>query len=227
PSSTIHLPTYSWRCALSHSRDFVKSCATATLRIFGMDLVDMTTPLHARLSPAAGAKTTRRSTPGLPQPLDDVGRRSALDERERDDAPARPLDLLAPVYLFERVVAALREHVGQNLRDERARRLLVEDRHEVHRRERREHFGALALAQHGATRALQSAHRAVAVDGDEQRVPQLPRGFEVAHVPDVQKVEAPVGEDEPPPPRAQILAHTPQLPTIQNHPAAHYRLTRI
>src|SRR2546423_1037964 len=158
--------------------------------------------------------------------LNDVGRRSALYVWERDDATARPLDLLAPVYLFEGVVAALREHVRQDFNDERARRLLVEDRHEVNGREGREKFGALALVHHGAARALQSAHRAVAVDGDEQSVSQTTRRFEVAHVPDVQDVEAPVREDEPAPPGAQTRAHAQQLVTIKND-LAHCRLPRI
>src|SRR5437588_7993194 len=87
--------------------------------------------------------------------LNDVRRRSALDEGERDDATARPLDLLAPVYLFGRVVAALREHVRQDFADESARRLFVEDRHEIHGRECGEKFRALALAHHGPSRALQ------------------------------------------------------------------------
>src|SRR5256714_14360007 len=153
--------------------------------------------------------------------LDDACRRSALYVWERDDATARPLDLLAPVYLFEGVVAALREHVRQDFADESARRLLVEDRHEVNGRECGEKFRALALIHHGPPRAFERAHRAVAVYCDEQRVAQTPRRFEVSNVSDVQNVEAPVREDEPAPLGAQTRAHAQQLLTVENHSAAH------
>src|SRR4051794_20034498 len=85
--------------------------------------------------------------------------RGAFDEGEREHAAARRLDLFAPVNLIESVVAALDEHVGQHFRDERARAEVVEDRHVIHRAERREHLRTLALAHHGAPRAFQLAHR--------------------------------------------------------------------
>src|SRR5687767_12277444 len=155
-------------------------------------------------------------------PFDDAGRRGAFDEGEREDAAARRLDLLAAVYLGGRVVAALDEHVGQKFGDEPARRLVVKDGHEVNNRERGQHLGALRLTHHGSARAFERAHRAVAVDRDEQRVSERARRREVAHVPDMQDVEAAVGEDEPAPVRAQARADAQQPLHVENHPAPHW-----
>ena len=92
--------------------------------------------------------------------------------------------------------------------------------------ERGEEFRALAFIHDGAARALERAHRTVAVYRDEQRVAETARLREVAHVADVQDVEAPVREDEPAPFRAQPSARAQQLFETENNPAAHCRLTK-
>src|ERR1700755_3227296 len=124
--------------------------------------------------------------------FNDARRGSAFDEGEREDSAAGALDLFAAVYLVESVVAAFDEYVRQDFRDERARRLFVEDRDEVDRFQGGEDFGALRFAHDGAVRAFERAHRAVAVYRDEQRVAEAASVREVTHVAYVQDVEAPV-----------------------------------
>src|ERR671938_1518997 len=100
--------------AASPGTDVLPTCSTALTR----------RPQRATISARASSyiegqrgsySTTRKGRlvmslfAALPDALDDARRRSALDEGERDDVPARPLDLLAPVYLIERVVAALHQ----------------------------------------------------------------------------------------------------------------------
>src|SRR5215212_9926430 len=55
---------------------------------------------------------------------------------------------------------------------------------------------ALALGDEGAPLALQTPHLLVRVDADDEQVAQALRRLKVPDVPDVQQVEAAVGEDD-------------------------------
>ena len=86
------------------------------------------------------------------------------------------------------------------------RRVFVEDHDRVDACQRAQHFGALSL---GVDRPIvpfvQRPGRPVGVDGDDQRVAELARLLQIAHVARVQQIEDAVGEDDllaaPAPPR--------------------------
>ena len=76
---------------------------------------------------------------------------------------ASGLDDLVADDLLAGIVAALDQHARLHLRDQVDRRVLLEDRDEIDRLQRRQHFGARALVLHRAPLALQPLHRGIAV----------------------------------------------------------------
>ena len=73
---------------------------------------------------------------------------------------------------------------------------LVEDYDVVNGAQGRDRLGALAFGDEGAALALDMAHLLVAVYADDEEVAEVASAFEVADVPDVQEVEAAIGEDD-------------------------------
>ena len=73
-------------------------------------------------------------------------------------------------------------------------RRLLEDHDVVDHPERGQNLGPLRGGLHRPAAPLQRRHRAVGVDGDEQAVGFRGGPPQVADVPDVQEIEAPVGE---------------------------------
>jgi len=67
-----------------------------------------------------------------------------LHERHAHDPPAPAFDVGSPYNGFGRVVGAFDEHVRQEFGDERARRLVVKNGDEIHRRKRCEEFRPFA-----------------------------------------------------------------------------------
>ena len=88
------------------------------------------------------------------------------------------------------VVAALGPQVRPQLAQDRARVVLLEDRHRVDAGERGEDRGAVVLLDQRALRALEPAHGRVGVQAHDQAVAERPRRLERAHVAGVQEVEA-------------------------------------
>ena len=71
---------------------------------------------------------------------------------------------------------------------------LVEAHDPVHGAQRQEKLGTLALGQTWPAGSLEGAYRGVAVEAHDEQVAEGPRRHEVTYVPDVQHVEAAVGE---------------------------------
>ena len=94
-------------------------------------------------------------------------------------------------------------HVRPEPRDESVGGVIVEDHHAVHRRERSHDLSPLGGGHDRPARSLEAAHRVVPVDADKEGVAQRAGLVEVAHVADVEEIEASVGQDQPlalPPP---------------------------
>lgn len=115
-------------------------------------------------------------------------------ERNDHQTTAPPFDVRAPNDIGGRVVAALDEHIGMQRPNDRERRVLWEDDHGVDALERGEHVGAVRLRAHRPPRALETPHRVVAVEADDERVGGRPRGDEEIDVSRMQEVEYAVGE---------------------------------
>src|ERR1700687_2382629 len=73
----------------------------------------------------------------------------------------------------------------------------TKNRDEIDSGQGRHDFGALVLRQEWAACSLQPARLLIRIDCDDQHVPQSPGCFQIADVPGVQNVEAPVGENDP------------------------------
>src|SRR5882724_1487489 len=73
----------------------------------------------------------------------------------------------------------------------------IKNRDEIDGFQRRHDFGALVLRQEGAAFSLQSACLLIRINCNNQDVPQSLGCFQVADMPGVQDVEAPVGKNDP------------------------------
>ena len=94
------------------------------------------------------------------------------------------------------VVCAFGVDVGAKRQQEFGDGRLVEDYDVVNCAKGRDRLGSLALRDEGAALAFESVHLLVAVYADDEEVAEVASAFEVADVPDVQEVEAAIGEDD-------------------------------
>lgn len=102
-------------------------------------------------------------------------------------------DLMAD-NLLAGVVPALHKNARLDLRDQFQRRVLFEDHDQVDRLERGQNFGPRALILHRPLGTLQTPHRRIAVETDDQAVARGARLCHHAHMTRMQNVEAAVGE---------------------------------
>src|SRR6187549_92319 len=133
--------------------------------------------------------------------LDQPRRRAALQVGQDRDPSAPGGDRLRLGQLAGLVVAALRPDIGlqqpQGLVGDR----LVEDRDLVDTAQGLQHRRPLQLADQRAIVALEPAHRAIAVEQDDEAVAERPRRLQGADVADVEEVEAAAGRDHAAAPR--------------------------
>ena len=109
-----------------------------------------------------------------------------------------------------RVVGALAVNVGPQRAEQARDVVLVEDDDVVHGAQGGHEQRAVLRRHHRPPLALQAAHGRVAVDADHEHVGLGPGCLEIAHVSDVQDVEAAVGE-----------GHRLPLAAGRLHPLAH------
>jgi len=112
------------------------------------------------------------------------------------DAPAVGVYHVAFGDVLLCVVCAFGVDVGAKRQKEFGDGRLVEDYDVVNCAQGRDRLGSLALRDEGAALAFESKHLLVAVYADDEEVAEVARAFEVADVPDVQEVEAAIGEDD-------------------------------
>src|SRR5262249_36541788 len=94
------------------------------------------------------------------------------------------------------VVRPLGMDIRPQPRDEPVGRVLVEDEDMIDVAQGGEDLGALLGGHHRSSGALETRHRGVAVDADEEHVAESACGVQVPQVTDVQEIEAAVGEDD-------------------------------
>jgi len=68
----------------------------------------------------------------------------------------------------------------------------------VHAAERRHELRARIFIENWPARPLQFAHAGIGVQANDQDIAFAPRAIEIADVPDVQRIETAVGENDPP-----------------------------
>src|SRR5947209_6253978 len=112
------------------------------------------------------------------------------------DAPAVGVYHVAFGDVLLRVVRPFGVDVGAKGQKEFGDGRLVEDYDVVNGAQGRDRLGALAFGDEGTVIALEASHLLVAVYADDEEVAEAARAFEVADVPDVQQIEAAVGEDD-------------------------------
>ena len=120
--------------------------------------------------------------------------------------PTSSLDFLASVNLIEIVVAALHQHIRQQLCDQAARRNIVKDDDVINNPQSSKYLSSLGLIEDGPIRPLQLAHGPIAIDRHNERIAERARLRQITHVPDVQKVKHTVCENESLARGAQTLA---------------------
>ena len=119
--------------------------------------------------------------------------------RDRHDHDRSP-----PTLYFARpddgrlgIIASLYYHIGSEMLDEIERRIFRKYHHEVDALERREHVRAIPIGSYRPRGPLESSHRFVAVDPDDQIVRGRSRGIQHVDVAAVQEIENAIGEGDP------------------------------
>ncbi len=120
------------------------------------------------------------------------------------DATTISPNFLALGNVVARIVRALGLHVGMELGNQSAHIRLVENYDSIDIGEGCENFRAFA-GRHGRPAfALKATHTVIGVDGDNKLATQRPRAAQIPDVPDMQQIEAAVGQDD-------LLAAAPPL----------------
>lgn len=104
------------------------------------------------------------------------------------------------------VIAALDDDIGLEMSDEIERRVLGENYDEVDALQRGENVGALGIRAHRTRRSLETTHRLVTVDADDQSIGGISRREKHVDVTRVEQIEDAVGERNP-----TLLPRSPAL----------------
>lgn len=74
--------------------------------------------------------------------------------------------------------------------------VFLKDQDVIDSRERRYETRAILLAHQRTALALEAAHAGIAVDADNQQIAGRPGSFEITQMPDMQQVEAAIGQHD-------------------------------
>ena len=155
---------------------------------------------HARLS---GIRSSR-----FTDFLQNGGSRVTRDDGNGDNAATGSFDFFAADNLVAGPIAAFYENIGQQPRDDLARRQLIENDDGVYGFESGKYFRPLAFGDDRPACAFQLADTGVAVQTDDEHVAELARQLEAPDVTGMEQVKAAVGEDDAAP--VAFLAAKPQ-----------------
>jgi len=100
-----------------------------------------------------------------------------------------------PHHVLGPVVSSLGDDIRLHALDKPQRRVFVENVHGIDAAQREQHPLAVFLAVDRSGATLEPTHRGIAVQTDDEVLPQRARLFKVGDMADVQDVETPVGED--------------------------------
>ena len=123
------------------------------------------------------------------------------------DSAAAGFDFIAFGDALRGVVRALGVKIGANLTNDGPHVSLGKNDHRIDIRKGGENLGALIGRHHGPSGSFERADRIVAIYGDDKPAPELPRRMQVSNVPDMQDIEATIGE------RDALTRATPRLHT--------------
>ena len=98
--------------------------------------------------------------------------------------------------MAEGPVPTLHEHIRFHRLDESQGRVLPEEHDGVHGGQGAEDLRPLLLRNYRSTGAFEAADARVGVKAHHEVIPEGARGVEVAHMADMEEVEASVGEDD-------------------------------
>jgi hypothetical protein len=113
----------------------------------------------------------------------------------RDDAAARRFHFFSANDLIAGPIASLDQDIGKENRNNLARREFIKNYHGVNACESGENFRAFEFGENGAPGPLQFAHTRVTVDSDDKRVSEGTRMLQALNMPWVQKIKAPIREN--------------------------------
>src|SRR5260370_37452033 len=123
-------------------------------------------------------------------------RRIAGEHGHGDDAAAGGFHFFAAHNLVAGPIAAFDEDIREQARDYFARRRIIENHDGVHGFESGENFGALSLWNHRTAFAFQLTYAGIAVEPNDEHVPQFARQFQTADVAGMEQVKTSVGEND-------------------------------
>ena len=112
--------------------------------------------------------------------------------------------------LIEIVVAALHQHIRQQLGNQAARRDVVKHDDVINKPQSSEYLSTLRLVEDGPVGSLQLSHGAITIYPDDESIAEGARLSQIAHMPDVQKVKHTIRKNEP-------LAASAQTPALGKH----------
>ena len=118
--------------------------------------------------------------------------------------------------LIETVVAALHQHIRQQLGDQASGRDIVKDDDVINNPQCSQYLSPLCLVKHRSIRPLQLADSPVTIYRNDERIAERTRGGQVTHMPDVKQVKNTIGKHEPAACHAQTLPLGEHCPPGQN-----------
>ena len=127
-----------------------------------------------------------------------AGSRSARHARNEDDLSSLAFHQTALLLIdgFEGVVSAF--HINIRLRDvqKMERGDFGENADGINRLQRGKDQGAVRFRVKRPAGAFQCAHGSVAGEANQEDIAEIPRGFQISHVPGVEQIKAAVGDGQ-------------------------------
>jgi hypothetical protein len=111
-----------------------------------------------------------------------------------NNAPTRGFDFFTANNLVYWPISTFNQYVGKQSNDDLARCGLVENNHGVHAFQSGQDFGSFIFLVRRSVCTLQICDCGVAVQADDQRIPEFTRSLQYMDVARMQDIEATVGE---------------------------------
>ena len=131
-----------------------------------------------------------------------------------NNASTRGFDFFTANDLVYWPISTFNQYVGKQSSDDLSRRGLVENDHGVHAFQSGQDLGSLILLDRWSVRTLELFDCDVAVQADDQRIPEFARSLQYMNMAWMQDVEAAVGEHHAAP--VAFLAAKPQNRFVQS-----------
>src|SRR5712692_6685615 len=188
--------------ALLSTRSFQRGWVSQTISVFGKDSRSAAMAGNVcTMSPRELSRTTRNRRSGmrrLAAGFEKFARGVIFGVANHGDANTKTRGDCAFRYALCRVIRAFGVDVGPQLLQERFDVGLGEEHDVVYAAERRNELRARVFIENRPAGPLQVARAGISVHANDQNIAFAARAFEIADVPDVQRIEAAVREDDAP-----------------------------